>query len=125
MIGYVCIGTNDLPRAARYYDELTALLGAKRHLGDGAVHRPGAASPTDALLTLIKPLDSQARHASATAPWFRCAAESKAQVDAVYHKALALGGTGRGAARGTGRGFLRGLSSGIPRATSSRCIYSS
>ena len=30
MIGYVTIGTNDLPRAAKFYDALLADLGAKR-----------------------------------------------------------------------------------------------
>ena len=30
MIGYVTVGTNDLPRAARFYDELLAGLDAKR-----------------------------------------------------------------------------------------------
>ena len=32
MIGYVTLGTNDLPRAARFYDELLGLLGAKRFM---------------------------------------------------------------------------------------------
>ncbi len=32
MIGYVTVGTNDLPRAAAFYDELFALLGAKRFM---------------------------------------------------------------------------------------------
>ena len=30
MIAYVTMGTNDLPRAARFYDELLTLLNAKR-----------------------------------------------------------------------------------------------
>ena len=30
MIGYVTIGTNDLPRATQFYDQLLADLGAKR-----------------------------------------------------------------------------------------------
>ena len=30
MIGYVTLGTNDLPRAAKFYDALLADLGAKR-----------------------------------------------------------------------------------------------
>ena len=34
MISYVTIGTNDLDRAAKYYDELLAELGAKRHDGE-------------------------------------------------------------------------------------------
>ena len=30
MIGYVTLGTNDLPRAAAFYDELLGCLGATR-----------------------------------------------------------------------------------------------
>ena len=30
MIGYVTLGTNDLPRAVAFYDKLLAALGAKR-----------------------------------------------------------------------------------------------
>lgn len=30
MIGYVTIGTNDLARAGKFYDELLGMLGAKR-----------------------------------------------------------------------------------------------
>ncbi len=29
MIGYTCVGTNNLPRAAAFYDDLLAVLGAK------------------------------------------------------------------------------------------------
>ncbi len=32
MIGYVTVGTNDLPRAAAFYDALLAEIGAKRLL---------------------------------------------------------------------------------------------
>ena len=30
MIGYTTLGTNDLPRAAAFYDELFAVIGGKR-----------------------------------------------------------------------------------------------
>jgi hypothetical protein len=36
MIGYVTVGTNDLPRAAVFYDALLAHLGAKRFTGGDA-----------------------------------------------------------------------------------------
>ena len=32
MIGYVTIGTNDLERAAKFYDELLGILGGKRFM---------------------------------------------------------------------------------------------
>ena len=35
MIGYVTLGTNDLPRAAAFYDALLSEIGAKRLLPVG------------------------------------------------------------------------------------------
>lgn len=35
MIGYVTLGTNDMKRAAKYYDELLAGVGAKRLMDYG------------------------------------------------------------------------------------------
>ena len=32
MIGYVTLGTNDLAKAAKFYDALLATLGAKRYM---------------------------------------------------------------------------------------------
>ena len=32
MIGYVTLGTNDLPRAAAFYDALLSLIGAGRYM---------------------------------------------------------------------------------------------
>lgn len=34
MIGYVTLGTNDLPRAAKFYDALLAEIGAGRFMED-------------------------------------------------------------------------------------------
>ena len=41
MIGYVTLGTNDMTRAARFYDELFAVVGGKRDPGNGEIHRLG------------------------------------------------------------------------------------
>ena len=32
MIGYVILGTNDLPRAASFYDDLLGVIGLKRQM---------------------------------------------------------------------------------------------
>jgi catechol 2,3-dioxygenase-like lactoylglutathione lyase family enzyme len=94
MIGYVCIGTNDLARAARFYDELTAALGAKRQ-GETERYIGWGLSPSDSLLLLIKPLDGKSATAG-NGSMVSLLASSKAQVDAVYKKALALGGKDEG-----------------------------
>ena len=48
MIGYLIVGTNDLPRAAAFYDELFALVGAARMMEEDTFvawtnGKPGAA----------------------------------------------------------------------------------
>ena len=58
MIGYVTIGTNDLARAGKFYDELLGLIDAKRameserYIGWGA----GKGSP---MLMVMKPYDGK------------------------------------------------------------------
>ena len=94
MIGYVCIGTNDLVRAGRFYDQLTAVLGAKR-IWDTERFVAWGQSPTDSLLLLIKPLDGKSATVG-NGTMVSLAAESKALVDAVYNKAIALGGQDEG-----------------------------
>ena len=38
MIGYVTLGTNDMTRAARFYDDLLAVVGANvAHIGAGPI----------------------------------------------------------------------------------------
>ena len=94
MIGYVCIGTNDLARATRFYDELTGVLGARRIWETERFIAWGHAE-TDSLLALINPLDGRpATVGNGTMVSLR--ADSRAQVDALYNKAIALGGKDEG-----------------------------
>ena len=91
MIGYLTLGTNDLPRAARFYDDLLALLGAKRameterYVGWGS----GPAAP---MLLLIKPHDG-APATAGNGTMFGLPAGTKEQVDAAHAAAVAAGGT--------------------------------
>jgi|SRR5450432_3421451 len=94
MIGYVCIGTNDLARAARFYDELAAVFGAQRQ-GEKERYISWGLSPEDSLLLLIKPLDGKSASVG-NGSMVALLASSKAQVDAVYKKALSLGGKDEG-----------------------------
>ena len=96
MIGYVCIGTNDLPRAAKFYDALLAALGAKR-FGETERYIGWGLSPTDSLLLLIKPLDGKPATVG-NGTMVSLLAASKAQVDTVYKQALALGAKDEGPA---------------------------
>jgi predicted lactoylglutathione lyase len=97
MIGYVCIGTNDLARAARFYDALLPLVGAKRVWGESERYIAWGTSEESPALLLIKPHNGKSATAG-NGSMVALAASSTAMVDAVYKKALELGGTDEGPA---------------------------
>ena len=106
MISYVTVGTNDLARAARFYDELLAVLGARRVWEtDRSI---GWSTSTNApAFSVVKPYDGRSAsvgNGSMTA----LGAVSKDQVDAAYRKAIELGATDEGAAGPRGDRFYAG-----------------
>jgi predicted lactoylglutathione lyase len=106
MIGYVTLGTNDFDRAAKFYDELLAGLGAKRTMQMDRFIAWGT-SPTTPMVSIIKPFDGKPATAG-NGVMVALAASSKEQVDAVHKKALALGGRDEGAPGPRGPGFYAG-----------------
>ena len=58
MIGYVTLGTNDLDRAARFYDALLAEIGAGRYMADDRFVA-WAVAPDKPALGVIKPYDGK------------------------------------------------------------------
>jgi catechol 2,3-dioxygenase-like lactoylglutathione lyase family enzyme len=95
MIGYVTLGTDDLARAAKFYDELLGLLGAKRFMeSDRFV--AWAVSPEQPSLGVIKPYDGMPATVG-NGVMVALAVDSNAMVDALHRKALELGGTDEGA----------------------------
>ena len=105
MIGYVTLGTNDFPRAAKFYDALLAELGAKRTMDFKTFvvwSRKGGPG-----VALTKPYDGK----SATignGMMVALAAKSTEQVDAIYAKAISLGATDEGKPGPRGDGFYAG-----------------
>ena len=84
MIGYVTLGTNDIQRAARFYDALLAELGAKRAMEmDGFV--AWATAPNTPMLSVIKPYDGKAASVG-NGVMIAIAASSKAQVEQLYRR---------------------------------------
>lgn len=107
MIGYVTVGTNDMAKAAAFYDELLALLGAKRFMDFGDSFVSWAASPNQAGFAIARPYNGQPAtigNGCMTA----LAVDSKEKVDAVYNKALELGGTDEGPAGPRSDNFYAG-----------------
>ncbi len=106
MIGYVTLGTNDIQRAARFYDALLAELGAKRAM-QMETFIAWAAGPGQPMISVIKPFDGKPATVG-NGVMVAIAASSKAQVDALHAKALALGGKDEGKPGPRGDGFYAG-----------------
>lgn len=103
MIGYVTLGTNDLPSAAKFYDALTAELGVGRMMEFDtfiAWGTPGGGCG----IGLTKPYDGNpATVGNGVMAAFEAADE--AQVQRLYDIALANGGSDEGAPGPRGDGF--------------------
>lgn len=106
MIGYTTLGTNDLEKACKFYDELFAVVSAKRIFDfDGFITWGTSADKCG--LAITKPHDGNpATIGNGVMP--AIAAESREQVDAIYNKAIELGGKDEGAPGDRGGNFYAG-----------------
>lgn len=107
MIGYVTLGTNDLARAARFYDKLTAAMGVARMMENETFIAWGAPGG-GAGIGLTKPFDGKPPSVG-NGVMVALQAKDKDHVHRLYDIALANGGTceGKPGPRGDG-GFYAG-----------------
>jgi predicted lactoylglutathione lyase len=106
MIGYVTLGTNDIDRAAKFYDALLGSLGAKRMMeADGFI--AWSAPAGGPALSVIKPFDQKAATVG-NGVMVALAMDSTAKVDALHRKAMELGAKDEGAPGPRGTGFYAG-----------------
>ena len=106
MIGYVTLGTNDLPRAAAFYDELLGLLGAKRFM-EFETFIAWSAHPDKPGLAATRPYDGNPATVG-NGTMVALQVDSKETVDKVYNKAIALGAKDEGPAGPRGDTFYAG-----------------
>lgn len=106
MIGYVTVGTNDIERAAAFYDELFKVMGAGRFM-ETESFIAWAASPTSGAFSIAKPYNGEPATVG-NGCMVALAVNSKEKVHEVYDKALELGGTDEGAAGPRGDNFYAG-----------------
>ena len=96
MIGYVVVGSNDLDRARGFYDKLMPVIGANRIMefeGDNfTMYGTGMGKPG---LAVAKPYDG-GQASVGNGNMAAIAVDARDQVDALYAKALDLGGTDEG-----------------------------
>ena len=94
MIGYTCVGTNDLEKAVHFYGELLGLMNAQPFFKSDRGVGWGVAADKP-MFSVMKPFDGQAATAGNGSMVAITAANSD-QVRALHAKALALGAKDEG-----------------------------
>ena len=112
MIGYVTLGTNDLEKAASFYDQLLAEIGASRMMEMEKFIAWGT-EPGAPMLAAIKPFNDEPATVG-NGVMVSLYMENTDKVDSLHKKALELGSQDEGApgARGDGSfygGYFRDL----------------
>ena len=102
MISYVLVGTNDLKRAAAFYDKLLAEVGAKRTWESERGIAWGISDDQPGF-GVVTPYDGK-KATVGNGVMVALAAKSHEQVDRVYRKAIELGGKDEGPAGPRGEG---------------------
>ena len=103
MIGYVTLGTNDLPRAAAFYDALAAHFGVGRMMDTEAFIAWGEWGGAPGIAATL-PFDGQPATVG-NGVMVALDAPSPAEVDRLHALALSLGGTDEGAPGPRGDSF--------------------
>lgn len=95
MIGYVTVGTNNLPRAAAFYDALLSEIGAKRMM-EGESFIAWSVRPDLPGFGVTLPYDKKAATVG-NGVMVALVVDSKEKVHSLHRKALELGATDEGA----------------------------
>ncbi len=106
MIGYVCLGTNDMARATAFYDALLGELGAKRLMETDQFVGWGTGIDNP-LLAIFIPENKQPATVG-NGVMVALQAESDEQIQKLHAKALSLGATNEGDPGPRGQGFYAG-----------------
>ena len=95
MIGYVVLGTNDLPRAKSFYDTLLAEMGVSRLMEFGGRGYGWAASMDQPMLCIMTPYNEEPATVG-NGVMAGISVASRDMVDRMHAKALELGGADEG-----------------------------
>lgn len=103
MIGYVTLGSNDIAKAADFYDQLLGIIGATRFM-ESEKFVAWSVSPKSPALSVTRPFDGKAATVG-NGVMVALVIDSTDKVDALHAKALELGGADEGAPGPRGDGF--------------------
>ncbi|MCF6323520.1 MAG: VOC family protein [Gammaproteobacteria bacterium] len=106
MIGYVTLGTNDLPKAAEFYDKVFAGVGAKR-VYDYETFVAWNVAEGEPIFSVIKPFD-QSPATVGNGVMIALKVDSQALVNSLHARALEMGGQDEGAPGVRESGFYCG-----------------
>ncbi|GER04446.1 hypothetical protein JCM17846_21280 [Iodidimonas nitroreducens] len=109
MIGYVTVGTKDLEKAAAFFDALLALKGGSRLMQTDRVIAWRGKNPQDCGFGIALPQDGNPASVG-NGVMVAIEAASPQEVDAIYKKALELGGTDEARRANGCRAFMPAIS---------------
>lgn len=95
MIGYVTLGTNDLPKAAAFYDDLLGSIGAGRFMEEEGYFIAWAVEPNSPSVAVSVPFNKE-KATVGNGTMVALFLDTPAKVDALHKKAMELGGTNEG-----------------------------
>jgi len=111
MIGYITLGTNDLPRAVAYYDALFGSIDVGRFMEEDNYFVAWAPAPDAPAVSVTIPFNKEPATVG-NGVMVALFMESPEKVDAFYKKALELGGIDDGKPgfrpEGNNKGFYSG-----------------
>ena len=103
MIGYLTLGTNDLEKYGKFYDEIFSIIGAQRMMADDHIILWGV-KPEQTMFSLITPNDGKtATVGNGTMTAFKV--DDLEAIKQLHAKVIELGGTDAGAPGPRGDNF--------------------
>ena len=95
MIGYITVGSNDLPRAREFYSQLVAVIGGKKLMDFGEDFTMYGTDIGQPGIAVAKPFDGQPATAG-NGSMAALVVNDRTLVDALHARAMELGGTCEG-----------------------------
>ncbi|MDE8653297.1 VOC family protein [Novosphingobium album (ex Liu et al. 2023)] len=95
MIGYALVGSNDLPKALEFYDQLFAAIGASKVFDHPSGGRVYGAGPDKPMFGVVAPANGEAA-TFGNGTMISFLLDSIEQIETMYAKAIALGGSDEG-----------------------------